>query len=325
VSNHNKEKSILSYVYINEAQKATDIPLLFFLLFSNFLMPTYKRRCSDPNLYSLKNMDCHPFTSTVFYLPPIAAVKNQQLIEKHQQFSDTSCQERSIMIDKLIDACADIIDSIWSQPPQRSVIVMSTSQFIREILKRSRATYSMLQLALFYIFRIKKLIVDCIQRKQPSLVCCGRRMFLASLMIASKYLNDKNYKNKTWAKIASLNVAEINAAELVFLRLIDYQLYVSKPLYDKWVFLLHDHIQKRSWISAIINHHPQYEEYPSRFDCPSTCSSSSGSSTASSSPNTASQSPYNDSPPPPLIYHRGIKKRSRSVTEDSNPKRLRSS
>lgn len=276
-------------------------------------------------------MEYHPFTSTVFYLPPIAAVKNQQLIEKNQQFSDTSCQERSIMIDKLIDACADIIDSIWSQPPQRSAIVMSTSQFIREILKRSRATYSMLQLALFYIFRVKKLIVDCIQRKQLSLVCCGRRMFLAALMIASKYLNDKNYKNKTWAKIASLNVAEINAAEMVFLRLIDYQLYVSKPLYDKWVFLLHDHIQKRRWITAIINSnhpHPGYEEYPPRFDCPSTSSSSStcsNSSTGSSSPNTT-QSPYNDMNTPPLIYHHGIKKRSRSTEEeDANRKRLRSS
>jgi hypothetical protein len=277
-------------------------------------------------------MDYHPFTSTAFYLPPITAVKNQQLLEKHQQFSDTSCQERSIMIDKLIDACADIIDSIWSQPPSRPVIVMSTSQFIREILKRSRATYSMLQLALFYIFRIKKLIVDCIQRKQPSLVCCGRRMFLASLMIASKYLNDKNYKNKTWAKIASLNVTEINAAEMVFLRLIDYQLYVSKPLYDKWVFLLHDHIQKRSWISAIINsnhpHHNNYEEYPPRFDCPSSSSSaSSGSSVASSSPNTA-QSPYTEMTTPPLTYHHGIKKkRSDSITEqeDHPNKRLRSS
>ncbi|KAI8983499.1 cyclin-domain-containing protein, partial [Pilobolus umbonatus] len=163
---------------------------------------------------------------------------------------DTSCQDKSIMIDKLIDASADIIDSIWSNNTKRKTKVMSTSRFIREILKRSRATYSMLQLALFYIFRIKNTIQEQIQYQQSQLnhnqlVCCGRRMFLAALMVASKYLNDKNYRNRTWAKIASLTVAEINATELVFLKLIDYQLYVSKSLYDKWVTLLHGHIKNK--------------------------------------------------------------------------------
>ncbi|KAF1802932.1 cyclin-domain-containing protein [Mucor lusitanicus] len=176
------------------------------------------------------------------------ATANKTFVEKQHQFSDTSCQERSIMIDKLIDCAADIIDSIWTN--NRSAKIMSTARFIREILKRSRATYSMLQLALFYIFRIKKLIFERLQQPLTNneLVCCGRRMFLAALMVASKYLNDKNYRNKTWAKIASLDIAEINATEVVFLKLIDYQLYVSKPLYDKWVSLLHDHIQKKSFI-----------------------------------------------------------------------------
>ncbi|KAI8888512.1 hypothetical protein K501DRAFT_145887, partial [Backusella circina FSU 941] len=161
--------------------------------------------------------------------------------EKHHQFSDTSCQERSIMIDKLIGTSADIIDSIWKQPINQSI--MTTSQFIREILKRSRATYSMLQLALFYIFRIKKIVQQHLVNKK-NVIGCGRRMFLAALMCASKYLNDKNYRNKTWAKIASLSVQEINKTEAVFLQLVDYQLYVGKALYDKWVSLLHEHIQK---------------------------------------------------------------------------------
>ncbi|KAL9546723.1 hypothetical protein MBANPS3_006530 [Mucor bainieri] len=201
-------------------------------------MPTisvnHNRRCSDPNLYSLKSSYSHENHSSnnnnnnnKIYLPPMMATANKTFVEKQHQFSDTSCQERSIMIDKLIDCAADIIDSIWTN--NRSAKIMSTARFIREILKRSRATYSMLQLALFYIFRIKKLIFERLQRPLANneLVCCGRRMFLAALMVASKYLNDKNYRNKTWAKIASLNVAEINATEMVFLKLIDYQLYKS--------------------------------------------------------------------------------------------------
>ncbi|KAI8094380.1 cyclin-domain-containing protein, partial [Thamnidium elegans] len=142
--------------------------------------------------------------------------------------------DKSVMINKLIEAAADIIDSIHSK---RNTRAMSTSSFISEILKRSRATYSMLQLALFYMFRIKK---------SNPFVNCSRRIFLAALMVASKYLNDKNYKNKAWAKITCLSVTEINTTEMEFLKLIEYQLYVSKPLYDKWVSLLQEHIKKKN-------------------------------------------------------------------------------
>lgn len=274
------------------------------------------RRCSDPNLYSLKTNYTHENNNKIIYLPPLLATANKTFFEKQHQFSDTSCQERSIMIDKLIDCSADIIDSIWSN--NRSTKIMSTARFIREILKRSRATYSMLQLALFYIFRIKKLIFERLQQplSNNELVCCGRRMFLAALMVASKYLNDKNYRNKTWAKIASLHVAEINATEIVFLKLIDYQLYVSKPLYDKWVSLLHDHIQKKSFIaiarqkqdinyyySTVRHHHHQYTS-PS-----SSCTSSPNTSVTSTSPPPPLAAPVNDTPP--LVYGR---KRSSSLS-----------
>lgn len=135
---------------------------------------------------------------------------------------------------------------------------MPTRGFCNEILKRSKATYSTLQISLFYIFRVKKVVHEKLyQRIQLSkntnmqtstqmddLMCCGRRMFLASLMVASKYLHDKNYHNKAWAKITGLDIKEINAAEMAFLNLIDYRLYVSKPTFDKWYTQIHGHIQK---------------------------------------------------------------------------------
>ncbi|GAN10489.1 hypothetical protein MAM1_0361c10030 [Mucor ambiguus] len=299
-------------------------------------MPTISvnrnRRCSDPNLYSLKSSythENHNNSNNNISLPPMMATANKTFVEKQHQFSDTSCQERSIMIDKLIDCAADIIDSIWTN--NRSTKIMSTARFIREILKRSRATYSMLQLALFYIFRIKKLIFERLQQPLTNneLVCCGRRMFLAALMVASKYLNDKNYRNKTWAKIASLNVTEITATEMVFLKLIDYQLYVSKPLYDKWVSLLHDHIQKKSFIAiakqkqdvnyyySALNMSRQQQQHQQQQQQPHyhhlypyqhlyahphhtyTSSASASSSSCTSSPNTSVTS----TPPPPPLLH----------------------
>lgn len=145
-----------------------------------------------------------------------------------------------------------MIDSIWNPKlNDPKVKVMPTRLFCNQILKRSKATYSTLQISLFYIFRVKKIVHDKLRLKgnmqtsqQDDLMCCGRRMFLASLMVASKYLHDKNYHNKAWAKITGLDIKEINAAEMAFLTLIDYRLFVSKPTFDRWYTQIHSHIQK---------------------------------------------------------------------------------
>lgn len=223
------------------------------------------------------------------------------------------------------------MDSIWHprflQEPNAKVVC--TRAFVHEILKRTKTTYSTLQISLFYLLRVKKQVherllkrkqsqqqraaaaaalaaqqsaapatppssqeesdseepcagADCAtpapidtasqtqpqQQKQPQeqkqkqqpvserlddLICCGRRMFLASLMVASKYLHDKNYRNTAWSKISGLSVAEVNASELAFLRLIDYKLFISKPTFDKWYATLHSFIQKHHNVRAQIN------------------------------------------------------------------------
>ncbi|KAF9913581.1 hypothetical protein BX616_009855 [Lobosporangium transversale] len=76
------------------------------------------------------------------------------------------------------------------------------------------------------------------------IIYCGRRTFLASLMVASKYLQDRNYSNKAWAKISGLSVKEINANELIFLKLIDYSLFVSHDTFMRWTALLVAHGQE---------------------------------------------------------------------------------
>ncbi|KAI7848972.1 hypothetical protein BDC45DRAFT_402144, partial [Circinella umbellata] len=55
---------------------------------------------------------------------------------------------------------------------------------------------------------------------------CPRRMFLASLIVASKYVQDKTYRNSAWASIARIHVHQVNMAERIFLELCDYQLYM---------------------------------------------------------------------------------------------------
>ncbi|KAG0172588.1 hypothetical protein DFQ28_004885 [Apophysomyces sp. BC1034] len=187
-----------------------------------------------------------------------------------RQFTDASCQERTVMIENLVDTSVEILNSIWYPHHQNKVI--STRGFIREILRRSKTTYTMLQIALFYVFRVKQVVHQKLrqrsssnsgstapttakERQEDGLMCCGRRMFLASLMLASKYLHDKAYRNMAWAQIAGLDVAEINAAERIFLQMIDYRLHVTKASFEKWCLLLNGYIQRQKT-------NPNRQSYP---------------------------------------------------------------
>ncbi|KAG2207901.1 hypothetical protein INT47_010885 [Mucor saturninus] len=159
---------------------------------------------------------------------------------------------RLAYVDALVDANALVIESIWKIPKMNTSSVVPLRTFIQEVLKRSRTTYSTLQTALFYLFRSRpeiKLHIERMQQQQSkwdAYVSCGRRMFLASLVVASKFVQDKTYRNSAWAKIAGLPVSEINAAERIFLNIIDYRLYISQPTFEKWHHLLHLHVEAKT-------------------------------------------------------------------------------
>ena len=113
--------------------------------------------------------------------------------------------------------------------------------FIQEVLKRSKTSYSTLQVALYYLILIKPHIPTvnfCMEQSEDShtlrAMQCGRRMFLASLILASKYLQDRNYSARAWSKISGLKITEINSNEMAFVTAIDWRLHVSEPLFQRW-------------------------------------------------------------------------------------------
>ncbi|KAI8381290.1 uncharacterized protein BYT42DRAFT_565993 [Radiomyces spectabilis] len=168
---------------------------------------------------------------------------------------------RYAYVEALVDTNALAVESIWYstnlQCTRTAVVPLRT--FIQEVLKRSRTTYSTLQTALFYLIRAQPAIVAHLHHQEynqtkddrqgqweDAYISCGRRMFLASLVVASKFVQDKTYRNSAWAKIAGLPVAEINAAERIFLQLIDYRLYIAQSTFEQWHHLLHVHVEART-------------------------------------------------------------------------------
>jgi len=63
---------------------------------------------------------------------------------------------------------------------------------------------------------------------------CGRRMFLAALILASKYLQDRNYSAKAWSKMSGLRTVEINSNERLFLSAVSWRLHIPEAVFKRW-------------------------------------------------------------------------------------------
>lgn len=165
---------------------------------------------------------------------------------------DTECTDQFVTL--LIVFATRLITAFWplsACPPMMSTCfngagVLPLRVFIQETLKRSRASYSTLQVALFYLVLLKARLPAGVlaqnsrnshgepRERECRALQCGRRMFLSALMLASKYLQDRNYSARAWSKISGLRSNEINENERDYLYLIDYSLHIPKESFDNW-------------------------------------------------------------------------------------------
>lgn len=64
-------------------------------------------------------------------------------------------------------------------------------------------------------------------------------MFLAALILASKYLQDRNYSARAWTKISGLCNQEISSNEIAFLLAVDWELHVRLDVFQQWTDIVH--------------------------------------------------------------------------------------
>jgi len=62
----------------------------------------------------------------------------------------------------------------------------------------------------------------------PSPLLCPRRAFLAALILASKFTQDKCYSNRAWAKLSGLSPREIGRCERALGEALEWRLWVGK-------------------------------------------------------------------------------------------------
>lgn len=160
-----------------------------------------------------------------------------------------------------------MIETIWPLSvlscPRDSTIggrdqtLIGLRTFVQEVLRRSKTSYSTLQVALYYLVLIQSLVPKhdfTMEQFVDSQSCramqCGRRMFLAALILASKYLQDRNFSARAWSKISGLKTQEINTNEMAFLSAISWKLHIPEPLFNRWT----DIVLKYSLSSSLSMH-----------------------------------------------------------------------
>ena len=60
------------------------------------------------------------------------------------------------------------------------------------------------------------------------------RILFAAILIAVKYNEDNFYDNKYYAEIAGVKIKELKIIEFTFVELINFKMYVSNELFDKY-------------------------------------------------------------------------------------------
>ncbi|OAD03116.1 cyclin [Mucor lusitanicus CBS 277.49] len=134
-----------------------------------------------------------------------------------------------------------------------STTPMPLRSFIEMVMKKSRMDTGTLLTSLCYARRLKLKLFNT----SKGMECTHHRIFLATLIIATKYIHDSAIKNKYWIdySLQLFSGSEINLMEKQLLQLLDYKLEI--PSHD-FELLVNDIVQLH------------FQQKLQQYECPTT-------------------------------------------------------
>ncbi|XP_030513483.2 cyclin-U2-1-like [Rhodamnia argentea] len=106
---------------------------------------------------------------------------------------------------------------------------MTIQSYLERIFRYTRAGPSVYVVAYVYIDRF------C--QANPGFRINARnvhRLLITTIMVASKYVEDMNYRNSYFARVGGLGTEEINRLELEFLFLMGFKLHVNLSVFESY-------------------------------------------------------------------------------------------
>ncbi|KAG1322858.1 hypothetical protein G6F62_010000 [Rhizopus arrhizus] len=144
-------------------------------------------------------------------------------------------------------------------PSPITSIIIPLRSFIESIVTKSNTKTGTLISTLSYAKRLKHLL----SHTSKGMECTRHRIFLATIIITTKYLHDSAIKNKYWVTYAEMfTTHEINLMEKQLLQLLDYNLEIHD--FD----LIVDEIIQLYSKEYLLTSDTLVSEYSTLFDSP---------------------------------------------------------
>ncbi|KAK9051573.1 hypothetical protein SSX86_028200 [Deinandra increscens subsp. villosa] len=106
---------------------------------------------------------------------------------------------------------------------------MTIQSYLERIFRYTRAGPSVYVVAYVYIDRFCQSL--------PEFRITGRnvhRLLITTIMVASKYVEDMNYRNSYFARVGGITTEEMNTLELEFLFLVNFKVHVNLSVFESY-------------------------------------------------------------------------------------------
>ncbi|CAD8191195.1 unnamed protein product [Paramecium octaurelia] len=121
----------------------------------------------------------------------------------------------------------DKLDSSSTSFHASKIPAITLENYLIRIAKYAKCTDECFVIALIYL--------DKVQELNPSILLnshCVHRFLIIAIVLAIKFQDDDYYRNDYYSKIAGISLKELNQLESELLELLNYDLFISKELYN---------------------------------------------------------------------------------------------
>ncbi|KAI9491430.1 hypothetical protein BDB00DRAFT_832939 [Zychaea mexicana] len=166
------------------------------------------------------------------YYGHMVAFQHMLGVAKHRGYHDTSTVIPMELIDFTAVFIASLVNRYSSLPSSASEALRANVKFIRKTLARAQISCSSLILCLWYIDHLHPGCGNAASTISSNTNWTPRDLFVASVIVADKFLADVTWTNADWADFTQqYNCQEINRLEQRFLRDMRYKLFVPEQAY----------------------------------------------------------------------------------------------